>query len=186
MNDIQQAIAVLREGGLFLYPTDTVWGIGCDATNEAAVAAVYALKQRSDTKSLIVLVDSMNMVEQYVQQVPPMAYDLTSISNTPLTIVYPNAINIAANVLAEDGSVAIRVTQHDFCRELIQNFKRPIISTSANISDEPTPLSFAGISEKIKKGVSFIVDKALEKGATRKPSSIIKLGIDGTIAVIRK
>ncbi len=186
MNDVQQALEILRAGGLILYPTDTVWGIGCDATNEAAVAKVYALKQRSDAKSLIVMADSMGMVERYVQQVPPMAYDLTEVSDMPLTIVYPQAVNIAANALAEDGSIAIRIVKHAFCEELLRKFKRPVISTSANISTEPTPSMFAKISEEIKNGVDFVVDASLEKGATRKPSSIIKLGVDGTVAVIRK
>ena len=186
MNELQQTLNILRNGGLILYPTDTVWGIGCDATDKTAVEKIYALKQRPDTKSLIVLVDSVSMIEQYVRQVPPMAYDLIELSNTPLTIIYPNATGIAANAIADDGSIAIRVVQNTFCQELIRLFGRPVISTSANISANPTPKNFGEISRAVKEGVDFVVDETMDKGSTQKPSSIIKLGLQGEIEIIRK
>ncbi|MCL2097417.1 MAG: L-threonylcarbamoyladenylate synthase [Bacteroidales bacterium] len=183
---IQEALSVLKAGGLLLYPTDTVWGIGCDAANEKAVEKIYALKQRADSKSLIVLADGISMVERYVQKVPDTAYMLIEVSDKPLTIIYPAATGLASNVAAADGSVAIRIVNHPFCKELLRQFKRPLVSTSANISDEKTPKNFAAISDLIKQGVDYIVPTAMEQGATQKPSSIIKLGLRNEIQIIRE
>jgi len=183
---IQEALAVLKAGGLLLYPTDTVWGIGCDATNEKAVEKVYALKQRADSKSLIVLADSMSMVERYVKKVPDTAYMLVEVNDKPLTVIYPGAVALAPNVVADDGSIAIRIVHHTFCHELLRQFRKPLVSTSANISGEKTPTNFAAISNLIKQGVDYIVPAALEEGAAQKSSSIIKLGLHNEIQIIRK
>jgi L-threonylcarbamoyladenylate synthase len=183
---IAQALEVLQRGGLLLYPTDTLWGIGCDATNEQAVEKIYTLKQRAESKSLIVIADSMAMVAQYVHQVPDIAYALVDIAQRPLTIIYPRATGLAANATAADGSVAIRVVQHDFCRDLLRRFKKPIISTSANVSNTPAPATFHDIAVSIKQGVDFIVPATMDKGATGNPSSILQLGLTGEIKVIRK
>ncbi|MDR3184765.1 MAG: threonylcarbamoyl-AMP synthase, partial [Prevotellaceae bacterium] len=176
---ITQALEVLRRGGLLLYPTDTLWGIGCDATNEQAVARIFALKQRTESKSLIVIADSMAMVERYVQRVPDMAYSLVEVALHPLTIIYPQAAGLAANVAAADGSVAIRVAQHDFCKALLHGFKKPVISTSANVSGAPAPTAFRDIAEVIKQGVDFVVPAGIDRGATGRPSSILRLGLSG-------
>ena len=184
-NAIQQALQVLRDGGLILYPTDTLWGIGCDATNEKAVKKVYELKQRADSKSLIILASDMGMIGQYVKQIPDIAYNLTEVSDTPLTLIYPQARNLAANAVAEDETVAIRISNHDFCQQLLHKFHKPIISTSANISGEATPKTFSEISDVIKNGVDFIVGLECEGKPTRKPSSIIKIGLNAEIEVIR-
>lgn len=183
---IQDSLSALQAGGLILYPTDTVWGIGCDATDEKAVEKIYSLKQRADSKSLIILVDSLDMLERYVQQVPEMAYSLIEITDTPLTIVYPKAAGLAPNVPAADGSIAIRIADHPFCKELLRRFKRPIISTSANISGEKAPADFNGITDAVKQGVDYIVPQTMEKGASRQPSSIIKVGLKGEIEILRK
>jgi len=183
---IQEALSVLKAGGLLLYPTDTVWGIGCDATNEKAVEKIYALKQRADSKSLIILADSITMVERYVKKVPDTAYMLVEVSDKPLTIIYPEAVDLAPNVVAEDGSIAIRVINHAFCNELLRKFKKPLVSTSANISGEKTPFNFAAISDIIKQGVDYVVPSDLEQGSTNKPSSIIKLGINNEVQIIRE
>jgi L-threonylcarbamoyladenylate synthase len=182
---LQQSLQVLHDGGLLLYPTDTLWGVGCDATNEKAVAKVYALKRRTDSKSLIVLVSGMDMVSRYVVQVPDIAYSLTDVAGTPLTLIYPQARGLAANVPAADGSVALRIVQHDFCRQLLHKFRRPLVSTSANLSGQPAPTAFAQIPDEIKSGCSFIVPEAYEGAPTRKPSSIIRVGLHGEVEVIR-
>jgi L-threonylcarbamoyladenylate synthase len=187
MNEIiVQAIDVLRHGGLLLYPTDTLWGIGCDATNEKAVEKIFALKQRADSKSLIVIADTMAMVERYVQQVPEIAYSLVELTAKPLTIIYPQAADLAPNAVAEDGSIGIRVVQHEFCTMLLRRFKKPIISTSANLSGTPAPATFHDIAESIKQGVDFVVPVVMDKGATHHPSSILKLGSSGEVKVIRE
>jgi L-threonylcarbamoyladenylate synthase len=182
---IQQSLQILRSGGLLLYPTDTLWGVGCDATNEKAVEKVFALKQRAGGKSLIVLVSGMDMVNRYVSQVPDIAYNLTEVADAPLTLIYPQARGLAANVPAEDGSVAMRVVQHDFCRQLLYKFRRPLVSTSANLSGQQPPKNFAQIPDEIKNGCDFIVPSAYEGAPTRKPSSIIKVGLHGEVEVIR-
>ncbi len=197
-----KALAVLRSGGLLLYPTDTVWGIGCDATDPDAVAKVYALKRRSDSKSLVLLASDLDMVARYIREIPEMAVQLVEVNDRPMTIIYPGAVAmprpsegeevrkshhlLAYNTVAEDGSVGIRIPDMDFCRNLVKRFGRPVVSTSANISGEPAPGNFSEISRAIREGVDYIVDPELEKGATGKSSSIIKVGLDATIEIIRK
>ncbi|WP_101689700.1 L-threonylcarbamoyladenylate synthase [Dysgonomonas massiliensis] len=184
--DIKQALDVLYAGGLILYPTDTIWGIGCDATNEEAVKKVYELKKRVDSKALITLVDNMSKVEFYVKDVPGIAWDLVEIADKPLTVIYDNARNLAPNLVAEDGSIAIRVTQEKFSQTLCQRFRKAIVSTSANISGEPSPQSFEDISEEIKNGVDYIVKFRQTEKTKSKPSSIIKLGTSGQVKIIRE
>lgn len=193
---IQKAIEVLRSGGVILYPTDTVWGIGCDATDPEAVAKVYAIKNREDSKSLVLLASDIDMVCRYVKEIPEMAVQLVEVNDKPMTIIYPGAVVgnaeeksphcLAYNAVAEDGTVGIRIPMMDFCQQLVSRFGRPIVSTSANISGEATPKKFAEISEQIKSAVDYIVDPSLEKGATGKSSSIIKVGLDYSIEIIRK
>ena len=183
---IEQAIKVLKEGGIILYPTDTVWGIGCDATNEKAVKKVYKLKQRADSKSLITLAANTDMVCKYVKEMPEIAISLIEVNDKPMTIVYPDAIGLAPNVIAEDGSVGIRVPMSDFCVQLISRFHRPIVSTSANISGSPAPTYFEDIAQQIIDGVDFVVSQECEDNATHKPSQIIKVGLGGEIKIIRE
>lgn len=195
--EIQKALEVLRRGGVILYPTDTVWGIGCDATNPEAVAKVYAIKNREDSKSLVLLASDMDMICRYVKEVPEMAVQLVEVNDKPMTIIYPGAVVgekgsaqsnhvLAYNVVAEDGTVGIRVPMMDFCQQLVLRFGRPIVSTSANISGQATPKKFAEISDDIKSAVDLTVDPKLEAGATGKSSSIIKVGLDYSIEIIRK
>ena len=201
--EIQKALEVLRKGGVILYPTDTVWGIGCDATDPEAVAKVYAIKKREDSKSLVLLASDMDMICRYVKEVPEMAVQLVEVNDKPMTIIYPGAVTgdrpvgtgapvsrsnhtLAYSSVAEDGTVGIRIPMMDFCRQLVSRLGRPIVSTSANISGEATPKRFAEISEAIKSAADHIVDPSLEKGSTGKSSSIIKVGLDYSIEIIRK
>lgn len=183
---IEAAVKVLREGGVLLYPTDTIWGIGCDATDVKAVEKVFSLKRRSDSKSLIILACDMDMVAKYVKEIPEMAVTVESLSDKPLTIIYPEGINLASNVTAEDGSIAVRIPKSDFCVELVRAFGKPIVSTSANVSGTPAPKKFADISDEVKAAVDLTVDPSFEKGATCKASSIIKLGLHNEVQVIRE
>ena len=176
----------MREGGVILYPTDTVWGIGCDATNEDAVRRVYEIKQRQDSKAMLVLVDSSVKVDFYVRDVPEVAWDLIDLAEKPLTIIYSGARSLAANLLAEDGSVGIRVTNEEFSKRLCQQFRKAIVSTSANISGQPSPKNFSEISEEVKSAVDYIVGYRQEEMSNPKPSSIIKLGKGGVIKIIRE
>lgn len=196
--EIQKALEVLRGGGVILYPTDTVWGIGCDATDPEAVAKIYAIKNREDSKSLVLLASDMDMICRYVKEVPEMAVQLVEVNDKPMTIIYPGAVAgekgcmkadrraLAFNTVAEDGTVGIRIPMMDFCQTLVAKFGRPIVSTSANVSGEATPKKFAEISEQIRNAVDHIVDPSLEKGATGHSSSIIKVGLDYSIEIIRK
>lgn len=194
---IDKALEVLRSGGIILYPTDTVWGIGCDATDPEAVSKVYALKKRSDSKSLVLLASDLDMVCRYVKEVPEMAVQLVEVNDKPMTIIYPGAIVgsesskpdrnlLAYNVVADDGTVGIRVPMMDFCRQLAARFGRPIVSTSANVSGAATPKRYSEISDVILDGVDLVVDPSFEKGATGQSSSIIKVGLDYSIEIIRK
>lgn len=183
--EIKKAIEVLQNGGLILYPTDTVWGIGCDATNPEAVKKVYALKQRNDAKALICLVANDFMLERIIKEVPDAAYDIIDYASKPTTIVYDNPKGIAENLIAEDNSVAIRVASDKFCQYLIGRFKKPIVSTSANISSMPSPKSFKEIDHAILKDVDYIVNLHQEK-TMASPSSIIKIGQGGLVKVIRE
>lgn len=185
-DDIRQAIEVMNRGGVILYPTDTVWGIGCDATNPEAVKKVYDIKRRTDSKALITLVDSQVKVQSYVKEVPEVAWDLIELATKPLTIIYEGARNLALNLLAEDGSVGIRVTSEPFSKELCLRFKRAIVSTSANISGEPAPANFEQISEEVRQSVDYVVKSRRDEKGNPKPSSIIKLGSSGEVKVIRE
>ena len=184
-DDIRQALEVLNAGGVILYPTDTIWGIGCDATNAEAVKRVYEIKRRSDAKALITLIDSEAKLQFYVQEVPEVAWDLLDVADRPLTIIYDGARNLAPNLLAEDGSVGIRVTHEEFSRNLCMRFKRAIVSTSANVSGEPAPRSFADISPEILAAVDYVCTSRREEKHTPPASNIIQLGASGEVKVIR-
>ncbi len=185
-NDIKKAIEVLKNGGVILYPTDTIWGIGCDATNPEAVARIYKIKQREDSKSMLVLMENPALLERYVNDVPEIAWDLVEISTTPLTVIYPGAKNLANNLIAEDGSIGIRFTKEEFTTKLLQRFRRPIVSTSANISGQKSPAFFDEISEEIKSQMDYIVEYRQDDVNPAQPSSIIKLWPGGRIDIIRK
>ena len=176
----------MNEGGVILYPTDTIWGIGCDATNEEAVRRVYQIKQRSDSKAMLVLVDSPVKGDFYVQDVPEVAWDLIEVADKPLTIIYSGARNLASNLIAEDGSVGIRVTNEEFSKRLCQQFRKAIVSTSANISGQPSPANYSEITEELKSMVDYVVGYRQEEIGHPKPSSIIKLDKGGVIKIIRE
>lgn len=184
--EIKRACDVLYKGGVILYPTDTVWGIGCDATNADAVQRVYEIKQRVDSKAMLVLVDSDVKVQSFIREVPAVAWDLIEFSEKPLTIIYDGARNLAPNLLAEDGSIGMRVTHEEFSKQLCFRFRKPIVSTSANISGEPTPCSYAEISDEIKEAVDYVVAVRQDESSCGVPSSIIKLGAGGLVKVIRE
>ncbi len=184
-DDIKQACKIMQAGGIILYPTDTIWGIGCDATNAEAVKKVYELKQREDSKSMLVLIDSSAKLQSYISEVPDIAWDLIEVSDKPLTIIYPGARNLAPNLIGEDGTVGMRMTQEAFSKKLCERMRRPIVSTSANISGMASPAQFSEISKEIKKGVDYIVKYRQEEKQKSAPSSIIKLGLSGEIKVIR-
>jgi len=192
---IEAAIKVLKAGGVILYPTDTIWGIGCDATNGEAVAKVLSIKHRADSKSLIILVSDTDMLAGYVKEIPDIALDLIEVNDHPMTIIYPGAIiatdsspagsALAPNVVSEDGSVGIRIPNNTFCKALISRFGRAIVSTSANLSGSKAPANYSAISEEIIKSVDWIADPSLESASTGKASQIIKVGLRGEIAIIR-
>lgn len=182
--EINNALDILKNGGLILYPTDTVWGIGCDATNAAAIKKIYALKQRIDRKALICLVADDRMLNKYVKKVPEVALNIIEISEKPTTIIYDDAQNLAPNLIAEDGTIAIRIPDDEFCYQLSRKLHTAIVSTSANISGQPTPKSFKEISQEVIKGVDYIVNLHHEK-ICDKPSSIIKLSSSGIVKIIR-
>ena len=184
-NILDNCLQVLESGGLILYPTDTVWGIGCDATNPEAVARVYTLKQRPDSKALICLVGSVRQLEQLIPEVPDVAWDIMDLSEKPVTIVYDNPQGVAPNLVAADNSLAVRIASDNFCRELLRRFRKPLVSTSANLAGQPTPDSFSGIAPDILNGVDYVVPLQQET-ELRTPSSIIRLKADGQVQVIRK
>ena len=184
--DIKEAVRVMRAGGIILYPTDTIWGLGCDATNEEAVKKIYALKQRPDSKSMLVLTDNEAKLERIVDEVPEVAYNLIEVAEKPLTIIYSGAKNLAPNLIAQDGSVGIRITKEPFSKALCEAFRMPIVSTSANISGQPSAQNFSEISEEIKQGVDYIVKYRQKDLSKAKPSSIIKLEKGGVVAIIRE
>ncbi len=186
ISEIKDAIEILKNGGIILYPTDTIWGIGCDATNQKAVDKIYSIKKRVDSKSLIILASDMDMICKYVKEVPEMAITLQEINDKPLTIIYPTGIGLASNVSAEDGSIAIRIPNHEFCKELIKRFKKPIVSTSANISGSKSPIYYDEITSEILKQVDWTADPIYEEGSSHKASSIIKLGINNEVEIIRQ
>lgn len=184
--DIQNAVNVMRKGGVILYPTDTVWGIGCDATNAEAVAKVYRIKQRDDSKALICLADSVDRVQRYVRDVPPVALDLMELAEKPTTVVLDGAVNLAPNLIAEDGSIALRVTNEPFSKELCYRFQKAIVSTSANISGEPTAQNYRDIAPEILEAVDYVCWTRRQEHQPHTPSSIIKLTKDGRVTIIRK
>ena len=184
--DIKKACEVMAAGGIILYPTDTIWGIGCDATNEKAVQRVYELKRRTDNKAMLVLMDSEAKLDRYVSDVPDIAWDLISVSDKPLTIIYSSAKNLATNLLGADGSVGIRITNEEFSKKLCERFRNPLVSTSANVSGEPSPANFSEVSEVIKEGVDYIVSYRQGDMSKAAPSGIIKLGAGGLVQVIRQ
>ena len=192
-----EALRVLREGGTILYPTDTVWGLGCDATNPAAVAKVFEIKRRPDSKSLVLLASDLDMIAKYVKEIPSIAVDLVEVNDSPMTIIYPGAIageeggagdrwHLAWNAVAEDGSVGIRIPMADWCRNVAAKLGRPLVSTSANISGEPTPQRFSEIPQEIRDAVDFVVPPSVDTQSTGKASQIIKLGLRGEVEIIRK
>lgn len=195
---LSEALRVLREGGTILYPTDTVWGLGCDATNPKAVARIFEIKQRADSKSLVLLACDLDMVAKYVREIPSIAVDLVEVNDAPMTIIYPGAIagapgaeegdrwHLAASAVAEDGSVGIRIPLMEWCRQLVYKLGRPLVSTSANISGEPTPKRFSEIPQEIKDAVDFVVPPSVDTDSTGKASQILKVGQGGEIEIIRK
>ncbi len=182
---IAEALEVLRRGGIILYPTDTVWGIGCDATNEAAVARIYSLKKSENKKSMLVLVDRIEQVARYIRRVPQVAWELFDVADTPLTLILPGGAGVAPNLIPDEGTLAIRVPKHEFCQRLIHRLGHPLVSTSANISGEPTPATFDAITEEIRNGVDWVAPRLCEGTPTGRASSIIKLGESGEVQIIR-
>jgi L-threonylcarbamoyladenylate synthase len=183
---IAHALPVLREGGIILYPTDTIWGIGCDATDSDAIKKIYVLKEREEKKSLIILVEDANMLTQYVSSPSPILLSHISSATKPTTAIFKNAINLPGSLVNEDGSIAIRIPKDNFCIQLIREFQKPLVSTSANISGEPAPQNFKEVSDKIKNGVDYIVQHRQDDLSKNTPSSIIKLNTKGEIEFIRK
>lgn len=184
--DIKNAIEVMKQGGVILYPTDTVWGIGCDATNAEAVAKVYKIKKRDDSKALICLVDSDARLQRYVRNVPNVAWDILDIATKPTTIILDGAINLAPNLIAEDGSIALRITKEPFSHELCYRFQKPLVSTSANISGEPAAANYNDISQELLDTVDYVCFSRRQEHKPHTPSSIIKLKEDGEVTIIRK
>ena len=184
--DLESCLRTLRDGGLILYPTDTIWGIGCDATSDEAVRRVYALKQRADHKAMLTLVDSTSRIGSYVDTIPDIAWDLVELSERPLTIIYPRARNLAPSLLGPDGSIGIRVTRERFSHALCERFRRPIVSTSANLSGEASPKCFNEISDEVIRGVDYVVNYRRTDLTPARPSGILLHGADGTIKVIRE
>ena len=183
--DIQQALEVLRQGGIILYPTDTIWGIGCDATDEKAVRLVYKIKKREDKEGMLVLLDSKNLLPAYVE-VPDIAWELIDAAEHPLTIIYPGARNLAPSLLGSDGSVGIRIVRDSFCKKLIEQYKKPVVSTSANISGTAAPGTYAEISREVINSVNYVVKYRQEDITKTSPSGIIKLGLNGEVQVVRE
>jgi L-threonylcarbamoyladenylate synthase len=184
--DINNSLIALRKGGIILYPTDTIWGIGCDATNSLAVEKIFKIKSRSENKSLLVLVNGIQMLERYVTEIPEIAYELTEVSDTPLTIIYPAGKNLAPGVCNEDGSVGIRICHDEFCNELITRYRKPITSTSANFSGNPPPENFSSIEQTIFDNIDFVVKYRQDDMEKQSASPIIKVEINGTIKIIRE
>lgn len=183
--EIEDALKTLAEGKVILYPTDTIWGLGCDATSSEAVNRVFSIKNRSDRKSMLVLIENVNMLRQYVKEVPEIAWDLIEASDKPLTIIYPGAKNLAPNLIAEDGSIGIRVVNDPFCMDLIRRFRKPVVSTSANISSSESPANFEEISNEIKEAADHIVSWRQNDLQPASASSIIKLDPGGVFSIIR-
>lgn len=184
--DIKKAVEVMRKGGVILYPTDTVWGIGCDATNEEAVRKIYEIKRREDSKAMLVLVDNEDRVMNYVREVPNVAWDVMELAVNPLTIIFDGAKSLAPSLVGEDGSIGIRVTRETFSQQLCYRMQKAIVSTSANFSGEPSARCFDDISEELKQMVDYVCTSRRNEHAPTQPSSIIKLGVNGEVKIIRK
>jgi len=185
-DDIRNAVEVMRKGGVILYPTDTVWGIGCDATNAEAVAKVYKIKRRDDSKAMICLVDSDARLQRYVRNVPAVAWELLDCADKPMTVILDGAVNLASNLIADDGSVALRITKEPFSKELCYRFQKAIVSTSANISGEPTAQNYGDIDPRLLEAVDYVCWSRRQEHKPHTPSSIVKLGQDGEVRIIRK
>lgn len=185
-NDIREAVRVMRQGGVILYPTDTVWGIGCDATNAEAVKKIYEIKQRDDSKAMICLIDSDARISRYIRNVPDVAWDIFSLATKPTTVILDGAQGLAQNLIAEDGSIALRITQEEFSKELCYRMQKPIVSTSANISGEPAAQNYRDISQEILSAVDYICTSRRNEHEPHTPSSIIKLSCNGEVSIIRK
>lgn len=184
--EVGKCIDILKSAGVILYPTDTIWGLGCDATNDAAIDKIYTIKQRNESKSMIVLLEDTGKLVKYVKDIPAVAYDIIELSDKPVTIIYDGAINVSKKIISNDGSIAIRVTKDPFCRELLRRLNKPLVSTSANISGESSPANFYEIADLVKSKVDYIVSLRQQEKKHAQPSSIIKLGSNGTVKIIRK
>lgn len=185
-DDIKKAIEVMKNGGVILYPTDTVWGIGCDATNAEAVSKIYKIKHRDDSKALICLVDSAVRLQRYVRNVPEVAWQIMELATKPTTVIFDNAVNLAPNLIADDGSVGIRITQEPFSKELCYRFQKPIVSTSANISGEPAAQNYKDIAEELLKSVDYVCYSRRQEKQPHMPSSIIRIKANGEVDIIRR
>lgn len=185
-DEVAKALKVVQEGGIIVYPTDTIWGIGCDAANTEAVHKIYKLKQRDEAKSMIILLDTANKLESYINGLNPLAYELIEYAENPLTLVMPGAKNISPALIAPDGSVGIRVSKHPFCVQLIQRLRKPLVSTSANVSGEPSPQYFAQIAPEILEGVDYVADVDQHSMEIKAPSTIMRLDPDGKFEFIRR
>ena len=185
-DDIRQSLEALKRGGTILYPTDTIWGLGCDATSKPAVDRIFTIKSRSETKSLLILVDGEAMLERYVSEVPEVAWELLSVSDSPLTLILPGGRNLAPGVCAADGSVGIRICREPFCNELIRRFRKPVVSTSANFSGRPSPRNFDTVEKDLAELVDYVVKYRQDEREEFSSSPVIRLGTDGTVEIIRK
>jgi L-threonylcarbamoyladenylate synthase len=185
-DEVAKAFKIVQDGGIILYPTDTIWGIGCDATNTEAVKKIYHLKQREEAKSMIILLDTDNKLQSYVQEVPELAYELIQYAENPLTLVMRGAKNISPALIGSDGSIGIRVSTHPFCQLLIQRLRKPLVSTSANVSGNPSPQYFSQISTEIIDGVDYVVDLDQHSMEIKNPSTIMRLEPNGRFEFIRR
>ncbi len=186
LEEVKKTVQFLKEGKVIVYPTDTIWGIGCDATSQEAVKKVYEIKKRAENKALILLLDDVSRLYDFVEKIPELAWDLIEFSEKPLTIIYPKGRNLPKEVLGEDGSVAIRVTKDEFCRKVISQLRKPLVSTSANISGNQSPSVFSEIDPAVLKAVDYVVNWRQKESQKGTPSVIMKLDLDGTIKFLRK
>jgi L-threonylcarbamoyladenylate synthase len=184
--DIEDSLITLRKGGIILYPTDTIWGLGCDATNPAAVEHIFKIKSRNESKSLLILVNGMQMLERYVKDIPEIAYELTAVSDDPLTLIYPEGRNLAPRVCSDDGSVGIRICYDEFCSRLISRFRKPVVATSANFSGRPSPENFSDIEKSVMDEVDFVVKYRQDDRRIHFASPVIKVELNGIIKIIRE
>ena len=183
--DLKESLKTLRQGGIILYPTDTIWGLGCDPSNEAAVNRIFKIKSRDESKSLILLVDGLNMLERYTADCPPIAFELASVSENPLTIIYPEGKNLARGVCGNEGSIAMRICRDEFCSELIGRFRKPVVSTSANLSGSPSPGNFSEIEQALIDNADYVVKYRQDDRSNYSASPVIKINRDGTFKIIR-